>query len=174
MATPLGPVHKTVSLSHEGQVRIRFELQWERMPLGSLRLGHVTLNPEAFDAGSLFFETHNGGSLPDRFFLNQPDSEKHSVEHGRSVSFLVSSSSALGMTGGELRMGDRERAIIVRTRLDQACVVGQITYLPVQGSFFYRVSFSAEELDETSRERERGDLPKTLEFEICAESCSRN
>ena len=174
VATPLGPVHKTVSVSPEGKVRILFEMQWERMPLGSLRLGHVTLNPEAFDAGSLFFETHNGGILPDKFFLNQPGIDKHNVEHGRSVSFLVSSSSALGMTGGELRMGDRDRAIVVRTRLDQACVVAQITYLPVQESFFYRVSFSAEELDETSRERALRDSPSIFEFEICPESCPRS
>jgi hypothetical protein len=172
--TPAGPLRKTVWVSPEGQLRIRFELQWEQMPLGSLRLGHVTLNPEAFDSKSLFFETHNGGTLPERFFVESQGVEKHGIEHGRSVSFLVSSGSALGMTGGELRMGDCERAIIVRTKLEQACVVAQITYLPVQGSFFYRVSFSGEELDETSRERARGDFPRVFEFEISAQACSRN
>ncbi|MFZ0799674.1 MAG: hypothetical protein WCA13_17455 [Terriglobales bacterium] len=161
--TSLGPVLKTIRVRREGQIRIRFELQWEQLPLGSLRLGHITMHPEAFDPESLFFETHNGGVLPERFAL-----ERKSIEHGRSVSFLVSSSSSLGMTEGVLKMGDRERAIVIQTLLDQACVVAQMTYVPVQGSFFYRASFSAAELDDTCRDRPRVDFPRILEFTITA------
>ncbi len=161
--TALGPVVKTIWVTGEGQIRLRFELQWERLPVGSLRLGHCTMHPEAFDADSLFFETHNGGVLAERFAL-----EGRNIEHGRSVSFLVSSSSSLGMTEGGLKMGDRERAIVIRTPLDQACVVAQMTYVPVPGSFFYRASFSAAELDDTCRERPRLDFPRRLEFTICA------
>jgi Glycosyl hydrolase family 57 len=159
--TPLGPVVKTIWVTREGQIRLRFELQWERLPVGSLRLGHVTLHPEAFDPESLFFETHNGGVLSERFLLGQKG-----IEHGRSVSFLVSSSGSLGMTNGVLRMGDRERAILIETPLSQACVVAQITYVPVQGSFFYRASFSAAELDDTCRDSPRVDFPRILEFTI--------
>jgi len=162
--TALGPVLKTIWVTREGQIRLRFELQWERLPLGSLRLGHITMHPEAFDPGSLFFETHNGGVLPERFAL-----ERKGIEHGRSVSFLVSSSSSLGMTEGVLKMGDRERAIVIQTPLDQACVVAQMTYMPVQGSFFYRASFSAAELDDTCKDRPRLDFPRILEFTITAE-----
>jgi Glycosyl hydrolase family 57 len=161
--TSLGPVLKTIWVTREGQIRLRFELQWEQLPVGLLRLGHVTLHPEAFDPESLFFETHNGGVSSERFAI-----EKKGIEHGRSVSFLVSSSSSLGMTGGALKMGDRERAIEIRTALDQACVVAQITYVPVQGSFFYRASFSAAELDDTCRDRPRLDFPRVLEFTISA------
>ncbi len=161
--TSLGPVAKTIWVTRDGQLRLSFELQWEQLPLGSLRLGHITMHPEAFDSGSLFFETHNGGVLPERFVLGEK-----SIEHGRSVSFLVSSSSSLGMTEGVLQMGDRERAIVIQTPLDQACVVAQMTYLPVQGSFFYRASFSAAELDDTCRQRPRADFPQTLEFTISA------
>jgi len=162
--TSLGPVLKTILVTREGRIRLRFELQWEQLPVGSLRLGHITMHPEAFDPESLFFETHNGGVLPERFAL-----ERKSIEHGRSVSFLVSSSSSLGMTDGVLKMGDRKRAIVLQTPLDQACVVAQITYVPVQGSFFYRASFSAAELDDTCREGSRTDFPRTFEFELCPE-----
>jgi hypothetical protein len=165
--TSLGPVRKTIWVTREGQIRLRFELQWEQIPVGSLRLGHITMHPEAFDPGSLFFETHNGGVLPERFPL-----EKKSIEHGRSVSFLVSSSNSLGMTEGVLRIGDRERAIVIQTSLDQGCVVAQITYVPVQGSFFYRASFSAAELDDTCRDSPRSDFPRILEFTISAEKRS--
>jgi hypothetical protein len=163
--TSLGPVLKTIWVTREGQIRLRFELQWEQLPVGSLRLGHVALHPEAFDPDSLFFETHNGGVLSERFEL-----EKKGIEHGRSVSFLVSSSSSLGMTSGMLKMGDRERAIVIETPLDQACVVAQITYVPVHGSFFYRASFSAAELDDTCREGSRKDFPRTFEFGLCPDA----
>jgi hypothetical protein len=165
--TSLGPVVKTIWVTREGQLKLRFELQWEQLPVGSLRLGHITMHPEAFDPGSLFFETHNGGVLPERFAL-----ERKSIEHGRSVSFLVSSGNSLGMTEGVLRIGDRERDIVIQTSLDQACVVAQITYVPVQGSFFYRASFSAAELDDTCRDSPRTDFPRILEFTISAEKRS--
>ena len=160
--TSLGPVVKTIWVNREGQIRLRFELRWEQLPVGSLRLGHITLHPDAFDTESLFFQTHNGGTLSERFALG-----KRGIDHGRSVSFLVSSSSSLGMTNGVLRMGDRERAIVIETALDQASVVAQIIYVPVQGSFFYRASFSGAELDDTCRESSRADFPRTFEFAIC-------
>jgi len=162
--TSLGPVLKTIWVTSEGQIRLRFELQWEQLPVGSLRLGHITMHPEAFDPESLFFETHNGGVLPERFAL-----EKKGIEHGRSVSFLVSSSSSLGMTEGVLKMGDREHAIVLQTPLEQASVVAQMTYVPVPGSFFYRASFAAAELDDTCRDRPRGDFPRIFEFTITAD-----
>ena len=165
--TSLGPVVKKIWVTRDGQLRLRFELEWEQLPVGSLRLGHITMHPEAFDRESLFFETNNGGVLPERFAL-----ERKSIEHGRSVSFLVSSSSSLGMTDGVLKMGDRERALVLQTPLDQACVVAQITHVPVSGSFFYRTSFSAAELDDTCRDGPRVDFPRILEFTISAEERS--
>lgn len=159
--TSLGPVLKTMRIAREGRIELRFDLQWEKLPVGSLRLGHITLHPETFDPETLFFETHNGGALPERFAL-----EKKGIEHGRSVSFLVSSSSSLGMTKGMLKMGGRDRAVVIETPLDQASVVAQITYVPVEGSFFYRASFSAAELDDTCREDARTDFPRTFEFAL--------
>ncbi len=167
IATPLGPVEKTIRLSSGGRLRIRFDLHWRQLPVGSLRLGHITLNPEAFEQQSLFFETHNGGFAWECFAL-----DGKAIDHGRSVSFLVSASSALGMTEGELRLGDSQRMVTIRTPLDRACVVAQIAYVPVAGSFFYRASFSASELDETCRESSRLSFPRTFEFEIQASKSS--
>jgi len=161
--TPLGVIRKRVIVSHAGQIRVRYELQWEQMAPGSLRLAHVTLNPEAFDPASLYFESHNGGYLSEHFSVG-----KNRIEHGRSVSFLVSASAAVGMTNGQLKIGDGDRGFTVNTRLDQACVVVQISFLPVAGSFFCRAIFSAAELDDTCRNRPRLDFPKTFEFTINA------
>lgn len=161
IATPLGMIHKRIRVGAEGQLGIEYRLEWEEMPPGALRLAHVTLNPEAFSPAQLYFESHNGGFPPERFSVGTKR-----IEHGRSVSFLVSASNAMGMTNGELSLGDDERSIKVQTRLDQACVVAQITYIPVAGSFFYRASFSAAELDETCHNRPRVDFPRTLSFRI--------
>ena len=161
VATQLGPVEKTIWITRECRVRMRSHLQWEQLPIGSLRLGHITLNPEAFDSAKLFFETHNGGFTAERFAVGQKG-----IEHGRSVSFLVSSSSALGLTNGEMRIGDEKRSVLVRTSLAQACVVAQITYKPLPGTFFYRASFSAAELDETCREGSRTDFPRMFDFDV--------
>ncbi|MGA6988206.1 MAG: hypothetical protein WBZ01_19255 [Terriglobales bacterium] len=163
IATSLGMIRKRVELSPGGQLGLEYELQWAEMPPCALRLAHVTLNPEAFNPERLYFESHNGGFCPERFSVGAKR-----IEHGRSVSFLVSASNAMGMTNGELSMGDNERTIKVQTRLDQACVVAQVTYIPVIGSFFYRASFSAAELDETCRNRRRLDFPRTLAFTVTA------
>jgi len=161
IATPLGKIRKRLRVSAEGQLTIEYRLEWEEMPPGSLRLAHVTLNPEAFSPGQLYFESHSGGFLPERFSLGA-----RRIEHGRPVSFLVSASNAMGITNGELSLGDNERTIKVQTRLEQACVVAQVTFIPLVGSFFYRATFSAAELDETCRNRPRVDFPRILSFKI--------
>jgi hypothetical protein len=162
--TPLGPIHKRICVSPEGRLSLSYQLRWQQVPLGALRLGHVTLNPEAFDPRELFFESENGGIQTERFRL-----AAKRIEHGRSVSFLVSASTALGMTNGEFSLGDSHRQVRVATAMDQAAVVAQVTYVPVADSFFYRVSFSAAELDETCRNRQNEDSPKTFTFVVSGE-----
>ena len=56
----------------------------------------------------------------------------------------------------------------IRPRKLITLIKTQITYVPVQGSFFYRSSFSAAELDDTCRERPRVDFPRILAFTITA------
>jgi hypothetical protein len=161
--TPLGPIRKKIRVNPQGDLALEYGLEWDDMPPGCLRMGHITLNPEAFDSAQLCFECQNGGFRMERFAVGSAR-----IEHGRSVSFLVSASSALGMTSGQLIMGDGKRRVEVRTRMEDAAVVAQITFLPVVGSFFYRASFSAVELDDTSRNRRRTEFPRSLAFIITA------
>ena len=161
VATPLGTIRKRVQVSSGGQLGLEYELQWAEMPPCSLRLAHVTLNPEAFNPERLYFESHNGGFRAERFSV-----ATKRIEHSRSVSFLVSASGAMGMTNGELSLGDQDRNVKVETRPQQACLVAQMVFLPVVGSFFYRASFSASELDDTCRNHARVDFPRTLSFRI--------
>jgi hypothetical protein len=164
IATSLGMIRKRIELSPGGQLGLEYELQWAEMPPCSLRLAHVTLNPEAFDSERLYFESHNGGFEAERFSV-----AAKRIEHSRAVSFLVSASSAMGVTNGKLSLGDQDRKVKVETRPEQACLVAQLVFLPVVGSFFYRASFSAAELDDTCRNRQRVDFPRTLSFRITAD-----
>jgi Glycosyl hydrolase family 57 len=162
VATPLGTIRKRIRISGQGELGVEYELMWQEMPAGSLRLAHITLNPQAFDLEHLFFEGHNGGYFSEKFQVGT-----RRIEHGRPVSFLVSASAALGMTNGKLAMGDGEHAIRVHTNQEQACVVAQIAFVPVASSYFYRASFSAAELDETCRGA-RTDFPRIFSFAVSA------
>src|SRR6202140_2181698 len=106
VGTPLGLIRKRIRVNAEGQLGVEYKLDWQEMPPGALRLAHITLNPEAFNREHLWFKTHNGGFLPEHFSVGA-----RRIEHGRSVSFLVSVSAAMGMTNGELSLGDEERTI---------------------------------------------------------------
>jgi hypothetical protein len=143
--TPLGPVRKRFRIFGEGLgLELEWNLDWETHPPGSLRLGHVTLNPAAFDRESLYFRTHNGGYRPETFSLNGVR-----VDHGAAVSCLVSARSGLGMTCGWLELGSAGKRLRVEADRTAAALLGMIQYRDAGKSYFCRLSFSAQELDET-------------------------
>ena len=68
--TQLGPLYETVSIPQGGSsLTYQYRMGWKTVPAGSVRLGHITLNPEAFDCSSLFYRTCNGGKKPETFLL---------------------------------------------------------------------------------------------------------
>jgi len=147
VATDLGVVRKTIRLrAGEARVDLDFRLDWPEIPVGSLRLGDITLNPAAFDARSLFYRCHNGGRLPETFALRDAK-----VEHGAAVSFLVSASHALGVTEGIVELGDAQRVLRVEVDKTVSALVGLINYQPIRDTYFCRLTFSASEVDETRR-----------------------
>jgi len=162
VVTRLGPIRKTIFLERSAALGVRHELDWETIPIGTLRLGHVTLNPAAFSSPELYFETHNGGTA-ERYRV-----DGNRIEHGRSVSFLVSSSNALGITNGEVRIGDGKRALSIGVNKSLAALVGQVTYTPAGDTYFFRLSLSAAELDDTTRDRAASEFPRTYEFRMKA------
>jgi Glycosyl hydrolase family 57 len=145
--TKLGRVRKVWSFREDSPaIGLRYELSWPTPILGSLRLGHVTLMPEAFERKSLFYATHNGGHDIEKFFLNG-----QRVDHGRNVSFLVSAAHAVGITKGLVEFGDRRHMLRVQIDKKVAALIGLVTYQPVKDKLFCRLSFSARELDDTSK-----------------------
>lgn len=143
--TDLGPVVKTIRVAR-GSVELVYRLEWRELPVGSLRLGDITLHPHAFDRATLFYRCHNGGAQPETFPLDGTR-----VAHGEAVSSLVSASHAVGITEGVVELGDRSRTLRIAVDKTMAALVGMVTYQPIRDSYFCRLSFSAAEVDETRR-----------------------
>jgi hypothetical protein len=145
--TPLGPILKTMTF-HGDTPRIDFaiEFQWESWGRGSLRLGHITLLPGAFDPDSLYFATTNGGFAAERFSL-----AGQTVDHGAPVSFLVSASCALGLTEGWVELGDRTRDLRVEVDREEAPLIGLLIHRRAGDQLFCQLVLSALELDDTRK-----------------------
>ncbi len=160
--TPKGPIQKTLRF-HASAPRVDCDLafHWNDWGKGSLRLGHVTLLPDAFDWSGLRLTTHNGGSVPETFAL-----AGQTVEHGAAVSFLVSASCGLGMTEGWAELGDARRRIRIEVDRGLAPLLGLLTHREVGGSLFCQLALSALELDDTRRPDAYRQGPRRMRFSL--------
>lgn len=113
---------------------------------GSLRLGYITMQTAAFNVNELIYETHNGGPTTEVFKLTG-----ESFEHGRSVSKIVSAETAIGMTGGMCRLGNKNKKIEISFKNYKNAFLGLVQKEKIDGKHFYRFCLTAEETDETSR-----------------------
>jgi hypothetical protein len=163
--TPLGAIEKEWRLHHDRpRIDLLYRLCWSSLPLGVLRLGHLTANPEAFRADRLWYATHHGGPTLERFPLNGAE-----FDHGRPVSHMVSASTALGMTEGELLFGDDRHSVAVAVPREQAAIVPMVIWRRLRHSFFFRISFSAAEIDDTVKPAEPSRAerwPLTVAFSL--------
>jgi len=146
LQTDLGLITKRVLVYPDlSAVELEYELLWEKLPVGSLRLGYVTLMPESFNRESLFFRTHNGGSHHETFYPGN-----HRINHGEPASFMVSAKHALGMTEGLLEIGDADTCLRISVDSSLTKLIALITFVPLGNTFFFRCTFSGREMDETS------------------------
>ncbi|MBU6445182.1 MAG: glycoside hydrolase family 57 [Alphaproteobacteria bacterium] len=162
--TPRGPIEKTMCF-HAGAPRVDFELlfDWRVWDRGRLRLGHVTLLPDAFDWNALSLATQNGGHEGEYFPLSGVE-----VDHGAPVSFLVSSSFGLGMTGGWAELGDAKTRIRIEVARETAPLLGLLIHRRIGGSLFCQLMLSALELDETRKPSPYRTGPRRFGFSIAA------
>ena len=160
--TPKGPIEKTMRFSST-EPRVDFELafHWSDWGKGSLRLGHITLLPDAFDWATLSLTTHNGGKDAESFSLKDTD-----VDHGAPVSFLVSCSHGIGMTEGWAELGDAKTRIRVDVDRATAPLLGLLTHKRVGGSLFCQLALSALELDETRKPCAIVNAPRRFKFGV--------
>jgi hypothetical protein len=167
IVTELGPIEKAVRLdAASGAIEIEWILHWVELPPGSLRVGHVTLLPEAFERETLWYATHNGGGALDVHRISGP-----AFDHGEAVSTLVSCRQGLGVTEGLVLLGDAKRTI--RVEIDQACTraLGLVRWTPGPERWLLRLCFALTESDETRRGAICRDLdePQRMRMRIIAE-----
>ena len=160
--TALGPILKTMTF-HADAPRVDFalEFQWTSWGRGSLRLGHITLLPGAFDPDSLSFSTTNGGFSAEHFSL-----AGQTVEHGAPVSFLVSAACALGLTEGWVELGDKTRSLRIEVDREEAPLIGFLIHRMAGDRLFCQVILSALELDDTRKPAPYRDAPRRVRFSI--------
>jgi len=164
IATPLGPIRKTLRFGARGP-RVEFDItfDWRDWGRGSLRMGHFTLLPGAFEWTKLSLTTHNGGKETETYSLNG-----HAVDHGSAVSFLVSSSHGLGMTEGWASLGDDKTRVRIEVDRAAAPLLGLLTHRRAAGSVFCQLQLSALELDETRKPCAVTNGPRRFRFGVSA------
>jgi len=163
--TALGPIKKQIRL-HMARcaLEIKYYLEWDKMPTSSLRLGHITVNPETFDMESLYCSTHNGGVNPETFHFQGTD-----IDHGGAVSSLISAKQGLGMTEGYITIGDATKRFKIITPKNSAALIGFISFKSLRQNYFLRSTLSAFEIDET---RHSSDAIKFIrKFSVTLADC---
>jgi hypothetical protein len=159
--TAKGPIDKTIRFAARAP-RVDFDLtfHWQDWGKGSLRLGQITLLPEAFDCAALCLTTNNGGGV-EKFPL-----AGRSIDHGAPVSFLVSSSHGLGMTEGWAELGDG--AMRIRIEVDRAVapLFGLLSHRKSGNSTFCQFALSALELDDTRKPAAYRPGPRRFRYSL--------
>jgi hypothetical protein len=160
--TPKGPIEKHLHfLAHEPRIDFDLTFHWEDWGRGSLRLGHFTFLPAAFDWERIALSTHNGGKDCESFSL-----AGCAVEHGAPVSFLVSASQGLGMTEGWAEIGDARTRVCIGVDRAVAPLLGLLTHSRAGGSLFCQLTLSALELDDTRKPSPYGEGPRRFRFSV--------
>lgn len=162
IGTPNGPLEKTLTFfAREPKVEFDLTFHWPEWGRGSLRLGHFTLLPDAFDLGALSLTTHNGGKNPETYRLKDT-----AIDHGAPVSFLVSCSYGLGMTEGWAEIGDDNTRLRITVDREIAPLLGLLCHRRLGGSLFCQLVLSALELDETRKPSTYREGPRRFRFGI--------
>jgi hypothetical protein len=142
--TDLGAIRKSLqACPHSSTITLDYELDWPQIPLGTLRLGYVTLNPGVFGKETLHFETENGGDT-EHFDLSGSN-----FDHGAPASSQVSARSGLGATEDRIRIGDASHKITLTLDRTKGAALPLLTHRETGDTFFCRAAFSLREIDDT-------------------------
>lgn len=162
VTTRLGPIRKTLTVSNSLRT-IHFETSfgWQIDRPACLRIGGITLNPEAFNDGELTYRTHNGGPVCEEFALTG-----RTVDHGAPISLQVSANCAVGMTEEWIDIGDKDQRVRISADHSKTTVAGLVTHRPVGDKAFCRLSLTALEFDETRRPRQHTTHGPELSFTL--------
>ena len=126
------------------RVDLRYIFNFNSFRPSSFRTGIITLIPSSFDRSKISYSTHNGGKL-ESFNLTG-----ETVNQDESTDPRNSSIGCLGSTENMIDFGDDKKGITLFSDKSLWYSVPMINYHEVGKSFFYRVSNSVSELDDTT------------------------
>ncbi len=137
----------------EAKLNIEIEINMPKREIATIHPLNITFIPESFDKNSLFYATNNGGGLETFHIGNMP------IDHSQNLSALISAKYGLGATEGVLMLGDKDKKISMTHNQTISSLIPSIYYLPVDDSFFLRVQYSAQEVDDTFK---KDNTPVTI------------
>ena len=133
-----------ISINQDG-LSIKKSIRLRELGQAIIRPLNLTFNPEAWDNDTLYFETNNGGKKPERFQL-----ARSQLIHSDIYSSLISARHGLGNTEYALTIGDKEKTITFYCDMNVSALIPTIIFLPSESNkYFFRVQYSAGEIDET-------------------------
>jgi hypothetical protein len=105
---------------------------------------HFTFNPKIWDIETLFLQTNCGSKSLEIFFL-----KGQNISHSNIYSSLISSRHGFGHTEGRVIIGDKNKLITFECDMSKSALIPSIIYKEINESFFFRLEYSAQEIDET-------------------------
>jgi hypothetical protein len=160
LAGRYGELWKTVYVYRDvPRVDVRYHLALRDQRPRSLRLGTLTLDPDAFAAAALRYATVNGGRDPESFPLGSTRVAQH-----EAVSPTVSARACLGATEGWVDVGDEAKGITVAWDPAVLAAAPLVQHEPDGARALTRVFLSLAESDETAAPFWRGHTTFTVSY----------
>ena len=142
----------------KGYLNLNLKIKFKKSFISNIRFNAITLNPESFDKNELFFAVKNGGDYYEKFYFR--DYKK--IDYSNPLSLLISAKTAIGITDGNLLIGDSKKLIRIKIDKNKSALVGLIKYSDFEDDYFTRIILSAREIDDTTKI----DPLDYLEFDI--------
>jgi hypothetical protein len=145
---------------YKDKVKFKKKVEYSAYKKAIIRPFIFTFNVEAWDQDSLSVITHNGGAILEKYLL-----KGHDVSHGSIYSSLISSRHGFGNTEGEVRIADKYKVISFRSNMCISALIPSIIYKEFGDKSFFRLQYSAREMDETHKIMK--NFKKQFELTIC-------
>ncbi len=130
---------------NEPRIDIKLIFDFKGFQPTSFRTGIMTFSPFTFDKNKLCYTTHNGGKMISYKITGENISQDESTDP------RLTSNGCLGATEGVIDFGDNEKGVSIFTDKSKWYSVPMINYQDIdEDKFFFRISNSFAELDDTS------------------------
>ena len=152
---------------NEPRIDIKLIFDFKEFKPASFRTGIITFSPLAFNKNELSYTTHNGGEITNHEIVEE------NIIQDESTDPRLTSNGCLGSTEGVIDFGDNEKGVTIFTDKSDWYSVPMINYQHIdKEKFFFRISNSVAELDDTSMTWWKGR--KEIKFSLLGRNKNKN